>query len=300
MKQVVFSLIVLFYFKTLNSQVVFCPPGAEWNYEFSITIFSPTTIHEKIIYSGYTVVNGDTIKTLNHFKFYTYCNEYHVTTTFIKQKGDTIFFQNSRTQNTWQILYNFAAQVGGGWQTSVINGFNAPVTFAYIVDSIAYLNVNGYSLKRMYLNQKSQIITERFGNSGFLFNFPSSISDCDGDYLVDNLCYSDSAFGTQQFTSKPCNYTFGLGINSSNQVNKNVNFYPIPVSDKLNLKTSSEFKYTQIRISNLFGSSICQFNKELSKDSILSFDLSELQTGIYFIELIEEGRVIHSQKIMKE
>src|ERR1043165_6473023 len=105
MKQLLLLFLIFLVTTKIQAQVVFCPPGAEWHYNFR-TEFLQRTDNVTIKYVGDTLWGLDLLKILSATRFYVDQNCRSVSRTLIKQKGDTIFMNNNRTQNSWQILYN--------------------------------------------------------------------------------------------------------------------------------------------------------------------------------------------------
>src|SRR5690606_23110318 len=118
MKKLLHNIIFFGFVFNTYSQVVFCPKGAAWTYLFETW---PAQMYpSKIIYKNDSVIGQDTVKVLVHTKIYknqNLCSYYKYT--LLKQKGDTIFFRNDRTDGLWQILYNFATPPGQFWQTLI-------------------------------------------------------------------------------------------------------------------------------------------------------------------------------------
>src|SRR5688572_18100547 len=100
-KLFVATLPLLFSIDLGKAQVVFCPPGARWNYTFvNIPAWGGiyNFINESISYSKDSILNGESVKVLDHRFYYETC--YNVgggktKRTCIKQKGDTVFFRNA-------------------------------------------------------------------------------------------------------------------------------------------------------------------------------------------------------------
>lgn len=134
MKITLFILASLFLICPVKSQVVFCPPGAEWNYLFSMD-FSYAKYNETIKYKGDTIIGLETMKILTHQKFFTQINMANYGPTYIKQKGDTIFMKNGKTFNKWQILYNFDASTGHFWENSLQIG-NDTINYKVTVTAV--------------------------------------------------------------------------------------------------------------------------------------------------------------------
>ena len=300
MKKLLLLLFVLFSLKP-KAQVVFCPPGAEWHYLFSGSMFFPgNTYNETIKYIGDSISGTDTIKILSHFRFFLQCSP-TVSKTLIKQKGDTIFFYNKRTQNSWQILYNFAAPAGQGWQTTVLQSNNTAITFSYTVGSVDYVTVNGFSLRRLILYGLSTTIIERFGCDQFLFNYSNSgLGFCDGNGFLEFLCYKDNLFGTKQFGDKSCTYytSNGVGINEEKLNEAHIKVYPNPTKDLLTVESEKFGTTTSICLYTIKGQKVLNID-EISTAGV-QFNLGKLEKGIYILKVFNNEELMATEKIIKE
>jgi hypothetical protein len=152
------AMMPLFVFKSSYAQIVFCPPGASWNYSF-VYIPAPNGIYnyvnEQIAYVKDSLIGGEPAKVLTHRFYYEQCyqvGQLQPKETYIKQRGDTVFFRNARTQHTWQILYNFASPPGGSWKTTLLDAYDIPYTTTLTVDSISQEVKNGFNLKKLHLD----------------------------------------------------------------------------------------------------------------------------------------------------
>lgn len=300
MKKIYPLILILLIGGSCFSQVKFCPPGAFWNFSF-VNIPAWNGIYnynnEQVFYSGDSIVSGDTLKMLSHKKYYSTC--YNVSwntqkTTFIKQKGDTIFFKNEKTNNTWQILINFAAPVGGGWQTTMLKANGSPITFIYVIDSITQLTVNNTSLKCLHANGMQ--FTERFGCSAFIFPYPSYASGCDGLYFAGPLCYSDQSFGTYQFSDKACTFSGSININGLSETlsDKQWHIYPVPSSQFLNIESNGASQFTW-KLIDPQGKLISSGSAEQQTQ----VPVHDLPQGLYLLYL-EQGQSTSIKKITVE
>ena len=309
MKKFLLLSVVLILSLQSKSQVIFCPPGAEWNSLFSGSMFSPgNTFNEQIKYTGDSIEGLDTLKILSHNRFFMTCGPY-TNTTLIKQKGDTVFFKNKFSQNNWQILYNYATPISQSWQTTLTT-LSQTKTITYTVQAIGTTTVNGLSLKQMTVTSSDwggTVITERFGSNAFLFNFTSkSYSACDGDMFIEFLCYKDNSFGVKQFGEKACDYYTrnSVGLEKYNQDDK-LTVFPNPTNSLLNLNFPLDFFSTtqiNIRVLNIAGAEL--FNKTITESEIkelnIKFDLRTFENGIYFLEVFNDGKHVTTQKIIKK
>lgn len=267
-----------------KAQIVFCPPGAEWRYNF-IHYRGYALTNESIVYMGKTVISGDTVKVLKHRYSFNQTNDAQspYINTYLTQRGDTVFYKNKWAQN-WQILYNFNVQAGQSWY-----GIYAGKYYQVDVDSVKYILVNSVSLKQLvvhYSNIDHPIkITERFGCSEYMFNYLFEEQD-HGGILQDNLCYKDSTFGTIQLTNKPCNYVDYVGLNEETLKDIEVKVYPNPSNGKLNIDFSDPEKLKLV-ITKALGQEVLL---EKVLDSKQELDVSHLPPGVYFLKLQKGNR----------
>lgn len=285
---------VLFFTHLCNSQVVFCPPGAEWHYLFYFGMPSDGYYkNEKVKYTRDSILDGQSVKVLNHEMFYHSCEWTYITV--IKQNGDTIFMRNKETAHKWQILYNFAAQPGDTWVDSL--GY---FVFSSTVTSVATVTINDFNLKKLSLytkhnhgGGKASEVTERIGGSNFLFNF-----DFDGCHskFHSSLCYQDSTLGLLKFSTLPCDwFTTSLPEESLRNL---LRIFPNPVKDKIFIESKIPGNQTiQIRVKDVLGKNIIRREFQGKQTEI---DLSELGQGIYFLELSEDQQITSTQKFIKE
>lgn len=330
MKNLFTFLIFVFLFNRTNAQVVFCPPGAEWHYSFFVQAFSAEPfkwVNEQIKYTGDIVVNNDTLKVLEHKRYFKKYNNgapnLGQPLTNIKQKGDTVFFRNATTLNAWQILYNYAALPGQGWQNTITLQpawwtpnplYPYTNTYTVTVDSIANVVINSFILRRLYVkyqaiiyqnsgnlvtNSETTVIDERLGCGQFLFNFYNRLRS--NEYVETFkgfLCYKDSTFGTIQLTDKSCNYTDAVGVKENNYQNANVKIYPNPSQNELTITNQGQLWDDAIVIvKDVVGKKVKQMH--LHEQSETKVDISELPNGVYVLKIISDNKLICTDKLIK-
>lgn len=309
MKTFIFLTLICYAGFSGKSQVVFCPQGAEWHYLFNWLGTTPgITNNETIKYVGDTVIGTETLKILSHKRFFLECSPI-ITKTFLKQKGDTILFKNSRTQNSWQILCNFAATQGQIWSTTVLRTDNTPVTYSYSVLSIQQVTANGFNLKQLQVIESNSAttyttnldITERYGCSGFLFNYSDYLSAwCDAEYFGERLCYRDSTFGLKQFTNKACDYSNTTGLNSLGFNSINLNLFPNPAQTDFTIQYNGEGNENlTLEIKDLLGRIVhLSSYKELREENI---SISILNCGVYLLTIKGTNtEILFQSKLIKQ
>jgi hypothetical protein len=261
-------------FSNLCSQVVFCPPGAEWHYLFNMNHFSPNPKfeNETVKYIKDSVVNGSIVKVLSHKRSISAYDYHDVLRTVLKQTGDTVWFRNSITQNSWQILYNFAAQAGDKWVTTIYAPFLK--TFTVTVSAVSATVVNGITLKVIDvsgLDYRASKITERIGGDGFIFPFKAGQTDGIGYSRA--LCYQDSTFGLLQYSSNPCDYSYIAGIQKVLPQNEIKIF---AANEKLIIEHEGEI---EVMILDLMGKQVYSSHLKPNEKQILLANV--LSEGVY-------------------
>lgn len=313
MKMRFYLFICLFAIFNTKAQVSFCPSGAQWNYNFTVYNYTAAAVaygteNEQIKYLRDSLLNNDSCKVISTMKMYTSNNcNLNLKLTLLKQRGDTVLYRNYYTQNTWQVLYNFAAQKGQSWTNKYVSSAFMVVTNTVTVDSVSTVNINGFVLKRQLVTIKAiypfsvvsttATITERIGSNLFLFynlnNSCYSIKD-DFDQL---LCYKDDVFGLKTFAFKSCNYSNPLGIKES-VFNNEIEIFPNPFSDYLKINSKIQTSKIQISIKNILGVELLKAEEETAEPILLN--LSSLSSGLYFIEIFNAGRLIAIKNLIKE
>ncbi|MCC6371413.1 MAG: T9SS type A sorting domain-containing protein [Bacteroidia bacterium] len=305
MKKLIRCLLILLSVNQAKSQIVFCPPGAEWHYEFKF--FGYFSYNLPIKYTGDSVINNVNYKKIFHYDIFAKCNDGTRLLTILKQSGDTVFFRNAKTQHSWQILYNFAALPGQTWNTSFLQSNGNWATYTITVDSVKNVLINSINHKRLYVknnyNPLSQypadtfFITERLGCNRYLFNFSNSgLSFCDSPDYYQSLCYSDNSFGSLKFSDKPCNYENLLSVDKSIQKNQNYRILPNPAGSSIRIISEAEVQALKIRIIDISGRELIAI--EIQNQSTV--DVSNLNSGVYIVEVRNNKNERYRTKFVKE
>jgi len=315
MKQIPCLVLLVALFQKIPSQVVFCPPGANWHYTFYYWM-APESRNEQVKYVKDSVMGADVVKVLFHNNYYNHCNYSTNVYSLIKQKGDTVFMRNAATKHTWQILYNFSAQAGQNWTTTVNTFWNVSqsLTYTITVDSVNYVTINNFVLKELFVKyqytgstfQENAIITERFGCNKYLFNYKNPDYCSDGEYPEYFLCYFDDTFGLKQFTEKPCDYKDYVDIGENSYQNPGIKIYPNPAREFIIVGTNLncylnklEAKEAVLSIKDLSGREIKQERLNGFNTQDPKVNISDLANGIYLLSLQNKGQEIYTGKLVK-
>lgn len=307
MKHFLLLFFVINLAQAVQSQVVFSPPGAEWRYSF-FWGFPYRIENEKIAYVRDSTLGGAQVKVLAHRRFYSAYNPFDYKLTLIRQVGDTVFFRSEITEHTWQILYNYAAQAGQSWQTTIqLDDINTSIpvltTHTVSVDSVKNVIVNSVNLRRLFVKYSesnvstySRVITERFGADPFMFNYSNLIDGSDYDMILYFLCYKDNVFGVKQFTNYSCDYSDYMSI-SENYSGSGLGVYPNPSAEVLHIKELNSYAVRKMEIVDGLGKIKTSIeNKEVS-DRI---DISGLDGGMYLLKIYINQQQPFVFKFMKQ
>jgi len=294
----------------LNAQINFLAPGATWHYLVPSGGWGfPYVENNRVIkYAGDSVYMGRQTKILTGVSYFnTSCSNWY-DTLLIYTSNDSVFMHGSKLVNDWELLYDFNASVGQSWQLYV-NDYNGVDTISVKVDSIKYNSINALSLKTLYVTytetwhvngSSSQIryhssIYDRIGDIGYLFNYDAGIL-ADPCYVPTLLCYSDNTFGTYQVDSnKSCNYSYTEGITNFMLSSENVNVYPNPASNNLQITVSNE-QITELKINDVLGKEVKHEVLD-RRENTAQTDINNLPNGVYFIE-IKTGTNNYKQKVV--
>jgi len=311
MRKTLLLLSILFFQKALpQAPVVFCPAGAEWHYSFS-SFWSSARPNEEIKYIRDSVVNSETVKVLRHKRLFYYKNlSVYTQYTLIRQSGDTVFFRNASTQHSWQILYNYAAQAGQTWTTTIRDPvIQIDNTHTIAVDSVKTVVLNNMSLRKLYVRYgpgpglavavRKTEITERIGCHSFMFNYIAPYYATDADRSEGILCYEDATFGLKQFTEKDCYYQYYVGLEENKADHNGIYVYPNPGNGVLRLMIpgGSGLQNPELLVSDLCGRSIA--HQELSRLQEQEIDLKNLCNGVYLLSVKDQGKIVYQGKIIK-
>ncbi len=307
MKKIYLLTLLLFSLKSLNAQVVFCPPGAQWNYKYSGVFGQPpeTTFNNQIKYVGDTIIGADTLKVLTHSRFHSVCAYLSCSPTLIKQKGDTIFMKNYCTNNNWQILYNFSALPGHAWYNTIKNNIGGTGNYTVTVLNTDTVVINNLVLKELTVQYTSFAglfaieppvkITERLGCSKNLFNFRNKVmTDC--IEISGFLCYTDNQIGQLQFTNLPCDYSNPVGMAENSPDEGSMSVFPNPGTEQIEITLKSTANHLKVKFTDIGGRLI----KQSELNGFAPINIKDLQKGFYLINVLsEDGQLLGKCKFLK-
>ncbi len=200
---------------------------------------------------------------------------------------------------------------GSGVFTEVSNTGLAPVQES----SIAFADVdgdddfdlmitglsNGPSISKLYTNDGSGNFTEvaNLPFDGFLrsaLQFFDADGDNDLDLIIAGFSITDNTYRTKLYRN-----TTVLGVTEFTEISKSI-IYPNPVQDTFTLQLPEEFVNTSALIEfNLYdsiGRKVVSIPNFSSENNLIN--IQNLESGLYFYEVINNNRKIGSGKVIKQ
>jgi hypothetical protein len=250
---------------------------------------------------------GDTLLNEIEYKkvYYGFANDALYNQPYFLIREDTVsrqVFFVPQSETTECLAYDFGMEVG---DTASIPQFdNTSDTVDYILDSISVLSNIGSNNKVFYLSKIEHeeslydthiIWIESVGsitgieNNCREWNIPE-INTLICAYQNENqtFYYEPNSW----FSSGPHNCSIFVGINDVHESAFKVS--PNPVSDNLYIIGLSENIQVKIEIIGLNG--VKYLCKEIESNSV---NVSNLKTGLYFLNIYSNNRKLHSQKFIK-
>lgn len=234
---------------------------------------------------GYNSVGGDTLYNGKIYKkIYGTQNATGYTSYFLRE--DSGFVYNKYEE----IYYNFHLQVGDTF-TFPLSSITPNVEV--IVDTVETKFIFGQTRKVIKFDFLNMEWIEGVGSTTGLMYDEVWYWDCN-QYL--NCFYDgiDSYMG-EGFDSCFI-YNGTIGVNSFS-VNEEIIIYPNPTNGVINLDITSIRKSLEINIYNSLGLTVKQIEKiDTPKD--IKINIEDLDSGIYFLQIILNNRTISTKKII--
>ncbi len=195
------------------------------------------------------------------------------------------------------LLYDFSLELG---QTVTLND-----GYEYTVESVSMVNVNGGQRKQLYLAHHLGQLTyfeiwlEGVGSTTLplkptyeLFTDPSFSVRCSSQNGIQ--IYNRGL----AYNGIPTTCDLPLSIDINNTKYQGVTFSPNPFNTELNLQNSEYLQNATIIIYNKLGQTIREIKDINGKDFTISRD--NLQSGIYFLQIVDEDHLITKKIIVSD
>lgn len=271
-----FAAIIITYFGF--AQQPFAPIGAKWHYSSVSNVYTPADANYWLHVSEKdTTINSIPCKKIAKTLFtnsddtLTYFNP-----DFTYTATDTVYCYN-HLLHKFIPLYIFNVHSGDTltYHIHFTPVFSQDSTFRVKVDSIDFVTIDTFSLKRIYTSPIDEFgfrgpYIERIGCTGYFL--PIHFSENEGSLR----CYSDNDISIN-FTSFSCDYKETVGINSVLQQSK-IYTYPNPANSSLYIKNTIPVNF---EITNIFGQTVLK--STLTENQPIN--ISQLPNGIFFLQV---------------
>lgn len=309
-KIIILSFLVTIVFGTKAQTTPWISQGAIWFYTWEGDYMGG---NDKIEYTHDTILFGKTCEILRTTRYmygmpgpglpialistqilpdnYTYSN------------GDTVFYFN---QNQFNILYNFGAQPNDSWNLGIDTNNYYCTKSIVKVDSISSLIINSNSYRILYTSDSTNSsvgiigpIIEHIGSMNYLFptirNCGPPIMDWANTYKFS--CFQDNLVSYMQVSPAECENPYHVGINELAEGSDQIQCFPNPVEDKLNINFLHEKNY-RICIYNLIGEKLIETLNQKNKSIVI--DMNNLSAGIYIATFENTLREKINKRIIKK
>lgn len=306
LRNIFFSLIFLASFFNSNAQI-WCRPGAVWHYTHYSSFAS---LYTKLTYIKDTLMFS---KNCNKINYYT--QGYGImgpvsqnsSPIYTNVNGNVVYILDvTGTTTNFDTLFNYGANIGDSWHLapkSLTTCAKSKVTVTdtgHIFIQSQYLkwlkvNVTAYNFASSFYSYTDTIF-ERIGCVIDYLYDPQDVcpTQTDSDKGGPLRCYDDNQIIGYKRVTIACNY-FVTDVEEKNN-DLTIVIYPNPASEDIFLSGAQANNIDELRIKNILGQEI--------KTSILKpaevVNISELQNGIYYIEIYRNNKLISTKKISKQ
>ena len=325
MKKIILILVLFSIIGQVKSQIVqdtlpWCPPGSNWLYKSS----SPSSsMYIQFIYSKDTLFSNLKVKKLDveaiqiigpsRTEFARFVGV--IGAEFMFNSNDSIYWFD-KISNDFKLIYSFNPQLNDEF---IVGNSRAKCysdsTFTK-TDTIKVTQLFKATFNNLIFDGYNTDYNRKFKLGTILKNIGSLSSPfpqinpiyCNnfqpeyGIFYEGLICYSDSLRGTLTFSAQgkeECHFAKTAIKNfTKKERNLNLKLYPNPAFNKLNILTETPIK--EIYIYDLFGKLIKQVIIENTKTNETVITLDELNTGIYFIHVIDVFDAKLNSKFIKE
>lgn len=305
-----FKILLVILIINFNANQLFCQDilvtGAEWHYSTFVWGNGSTFFNSfKII--GDSIISGTPCKVIERDVLT--CDWRGKYEYVYKDDGKLFYFEE--TIEEFRMLYDFNAEVGDTvhvnyWPNFLLqNPDSIDWSFYMIVDSISILDYGTTNLKQFHVtyseNQSygQKIIVEDIGSLINLFHFFED-GFCHGSYNTDLRCFNHPDYGLIQFGNVECEYVNIVnGLNVSPELVE-IEIWPVPFSDKINIKIEENAGVNRIAIYNVLGEIVFQQDVKLNNFVVWLSETMNKNGELLIVNFYDNNEIlVGTQKIVR-
>jgi Secretion system C-terminal sorting domain len=303
-------LICLLFINVISNAQTYKPfptDSASWGFYIN----SPSGVsNTKEIVKGDTILGGN-----NYYKVYSQLNNL---IGFYRESGKKVYAKILNYADTSEILlYNFNLNVGDTFYDRRKDVSGTAFIYKYKVTSITASTLTSDVRMQFNFNYAGyQGAATSYSNLGFSCNsfwlegigsikgiFNTRTSAEGTEYFVAAVVSNASFANLICFEHKNLQYmaqsclTLGL---KENETNSNIRFYPNPSSGFLNMQlTDATLSNYNLKLINVLGQEE-KIDDLVKQSDIITLNIQQLKKGIYFLQVFDNSKLIHTEKIVKE
>jgi hypothetical protein len=188
------------------------------------------------------------------------------------------------------LIYDYNLVVGDTIKGFLTDGYEMTITS---IDSILIRNEYRRKWNFNAPNEGPGYIIQGIGSDNGLIEILNSPGFC----FASLICVEDS-IGNLFLSNIPSTYGCQLIFTGANELKnkQNISFFPNPFSDQATLHTDKLLQNASLTVYNSFGQVVKQTD-QLSGETII-FQRENLQSGVYFYRLLENNKIISTDKFV--
>jgi hypothetical protein len=293
-----------------NSEAqIWCRPGATWHYTHNTAPSS--SAYTRLNYIKDTLISS---KNCNKISYYSQGHNFSIPFAaygpyiYTHVNGNVVYIQDVTGSTTnFDTLFNYSANIGDSWHLTPKSFTNCAKSKVTVTDTghvfiqSQYLKWLKVSVGRYAFTSSTPFfftdtIFERIGCVQYYFYDPQDVcpTQTDSDKGGPLRCYDDNQISGYKRVTIACNY-FVTDVEENNN-DLTIVIYPNPASEDIFLSGAYGHNIDEIKIKNILGQEIRR-NILRSSEKI---NISELQNGIYFLEIYRNSKLISTKKIIKQ
>jgi hypothetical protein len=245
-----------------------------WNYQYYDDTHNPTGLFSSYILSGDTTILGTNYK--------------KITGGALRESNKIIYFYPDTASQEY-LLYNFNLNLGDTFFHSF--GWNWPNSDTVIVTDVGSVQTSIGDIRTLYFDNMAMWV-DGIGSLTDLYN-PIEAGALSGSFGLECMM-GDSGFHYPLWTTY-CIFPSSVSEHKKSP-QKFVSIRPNPFSSQTTLQTDNLLNMATLTIDNYLGQTVKQI-KNISGQSV-TLHRNNLPSGLYFIRLTQNNKVIATEKLI--
>ena len=293
-----------FFERILFGQIDWAPQGAKWYYTYNLWFPGFTNQVIEVSVTGDTVIQGKNCSIFEKTNLAMYpwnweCNNQDQDLEYMFEENGKVYFYDS-FDGVFRLLYDFDAQPGESWKVPLCEEKFYNDSLEIYVDSISSEVLGGQLVKILHVRDDfwnfPARIYEGIGYSRGMFYASQNVITVDAG--IGNLrCYDSPATGLLKFIDEPCD-SIPVATSEIEKLPFQLYLQPNPASGDCTVNFHLPTTATaEILLSDSYGRILQRRPLPPGSESLT---LRGLEQGLYFVILKVDGRVVRTEKFIKQ